>query len=143
MALTQPGSTAGIVFRRLDAADEQRRAVPLLAAHGLHPHDPACAWYGLCDLTVAETDGLAGVVVVCPVDATTVQLCGLAVSDRYRSRGLGWRLLCEVADRLRASGVEQIVAPPVPDRGVTALLARAGFAAVAQDHPAGSLSLPL
>ena len=26
LALTQPGSTAGIVFRRLDAADERRRA---------------------------------------------------------------------------------------------------------------------
>ena len=143
MALTQPGSTAGIVFRRLDAADERRRAGPLLAARGLHPDDPACAWYGLCDLTVAETDGLAGVVVVCPVDATTVRLCGLAVSGRYRGRGLGWRLLGEVADRLRASGVEQMVTAPVPDRGITALLARAGFVAVAQGHPAGWQSLPL
>jgi GNAT superfamily N-acetyltransferase len=143
MAPTQPGSTAGIVFRRLDAADERRRAGPLLAARGLHPDDPACAWYGLCDLTVAETDGLAGVVVVCPVDATTVQLCGLAVSGRYRGRGLGWRLLCEVADRLRASGVEQIVAPPVAGRGVAALLARAGFVAVGRGHRAGWMALAL
>ncbi len=143
MALTQPGSTAGIVFRRLDAAEERRRAGPLLAARGLHPDGAACAWYGLCDLTVAEADGLAGVVVVCPVDATTVQLCGLAVSGRYRGRGLGWRLVCEVADRLRASGAEHIVAPPVPDRGVAALLARAGFVAAGRDHRAGWLSLPL
>jgi GNAT superfamily N-acetyltransferase len=143
MALTQPGSTAGIVFRRLDAADERRRAGTLLAARGLHPDDPACAWYGLCDLTAAETDGLAGVVVVCPVDAMTVRLCGLAVSDRYRGRGLGWRLLCEVADRLRASGVEQIVAPAVAGRGVAALLARAGFVAVGNGHRPGWLSLPL
>jgi GNAT superfamily N-acetyltransferase len=92
---------------------------------------------------VAETHGLAGVVVVRPLDATTVRLCGLAVSGRYRGRGLGWRLLGEVADRLRASGIEQIVTPPVPDRGIAALLARAGFVAVPQGHPAGWQSLPL
>ena len=142
MELTQPGSTAGLVFRRLDAADERLRAEPLLAARGLDPDDPACAWYGLCDLTVRETEGLAGVVVVCPLDATTVRWCGLAVSGRYRGRGLGWRMLGEMADRLRASGVEQIVAPPTADHGTAALLARAGFAAV-QGHPAGWQSLPL
>ena len=143
MTLTQPESTAGIIFRRLAAAAERHRAEPLLAVRGLHPHDPACAWYGLCDLTVAETDGLAGVVVVCPLDDTTVRLGGLAVSGRYRGRGLGWRLLGEVADRLRASGIEQIVAPPVPDHGIAVLLARAGFVAVPQGHPAGWQSLPL
>ncbi len=139
----QPESEAGIVFRRLDGADERQRTGPLLAACGLHPHGPDCVRYGLCDLTVAETDGLAGVVVVCPTGPATVQLCGLAVSDHYRGRGLGWRLLCEVADRLRASGTGQIVVPPVPDRRVAALLARAGFVAPRQGHAAGWLSLPL
>ncbi len=143
MALTQGGSTAGIVFRRLDAADGRRLAGPLLAAGGLHPHGPACVWYALCDLTEAEADGLAGVAMVCPMDDATVRLCGLAVSGRYRGRGLGWRLLCEVADRLRASGVEQIVAEPVPDHGVAVLLTRAGFVTLRQGHRAGWLSLPL
>ncbi|HEX8347441.1 MAG TPA: GNAT family N-acetyltransferase [Actinoplanes sp.] len=122
-------SAAGIVFRRLDAADEQRRATSLLTACGSRADDPATVWYGLCDLTVAEVDGLAGVVTVCPIGPRTVRLGALAVPVAYRGRGLGRRLLGEMADRLRASGVEQIVAPAVSDRHLAAVLDRAGFVA--------------
>jgi ribosomal protein S18 acetylase RimI-like enzyme len=125
--MTSRGSPAGIVFRRLDADPERRRAARLLPACGLGDHDSTCVWYGLCDLTATTTGGLAGVAVLRSVDATTARLCGLAVSAAYHDRQLERRLVCEVADRLRASGVEQVTAPPVRDRRVAALLARVGF----------------
>ncbi len=121
------GSPAGIVFRRLDGDLERRQAARLLPACGLEDHDSTCVWYGLCDLTATTTNGLAGVAVVRSVDATTARLCGLAVSAAYHGRLLEGRLVCEVADRLRASGVEGVTAPPVRDRRVAALLARVGF----------------
>ena len=138
------GSPAGIVFRRLDADPERRQAARLLPDCGLDDHDARCVWYGLCDLTATTPSALAGAAVVCCVDATTAdalagvavvrcvdattaRLCGLAVAAGHHDRQLGRRLVCEVADRLRASGVEQITAPPVRDRRVAALLARVGF----------------
>jgi ribosomal protein S18 acetylase RimI-like enzyme len=119
-------SPAGIVFRRLDTDPERREAEGLLSACALDDHDATCEWYGLCDLT-ATTSGLAGVAVVRSVDLTTARLCGLAVSAAYRDPSLGRRLVCEVVDRLRASGVEELTAPPAADRRVAALLAGAGF----------------
>ena len=125
--MTPRGSPAGVVFRRLDADPERRQAARLLPGCDLDDHDSACVWYGLCDLTATTTSGLAGVAVVRSVSATTARLCGLAVSSAYHDRQLERRLVCEVADRLRASGVEEITAPPVRDRRVAALLARTGF----------------
>jgi ribosomal protein S18 acetylase RimI-like enzyme len=127
MTATPRGSPAGIVFRRLDADPERRRAARLLPDCRLDDHDARCVWYGLCDLT-ATTGGLAGVAVVRSMDATTARLCGLAVAAAYHDRQLERRLVCKVADRLRASGVEELTAPPVRDRRVAALLARTGFA---------------
>jgi ribosomal protein S18 acetylase RimI-like enzyme len=69
--------------------------------------------------------------VIHPLDAVRVELSGLVVSPGYRGRGLGRRLVGEVADRLRASGVEQLLAPPAQDAGLAALLAQAGFVALA------------
>jgi GNAT superfamily N-acetyltransferase len=146
MAPTPRGSPAGIVFRRLDADADRRQAVRLLPGCELGDHDPTCVWYGLCDLTVAETGGLAAVAVVRTVGPVTARLCGLAVSTAYRGRRLGRRLVCEVADRLRASGVEELTAPTTLDHRVAALLAHAGFAArdqQPQDRGPGWLSLPL
>jgi ribosomal protein S18 acetylase RimI-like enzyme len=120
------GSPAGIVFRRLDAGPERRQAARLLPDCGLDDHDATCEWYGLCDLT-ATASGLAGVAVVRSVDPTTARLCGLAVSAAYHDGQLGRRLVCEVVDRLRASGVEELTAAPPADRRVAALLARTGF----------------
>ena len=126
------GTPAGIVFRRLDGGADRRRAGRLLPPGCRLDHDDRCVWYGLCDLTAADAEGLAGVAVVRPLDAATVQLCGLAVSSGYRGRGLGRRLLDEVTDRLRASGVEQMLAPPVHDHSLGALLAQVGFVAPGQ-----------
>ncbi|MGR7026742.1 hypothetical protein [Geodermatophilus sp. URMC 62] len=139
------GSPAGIVFRRLDAASERREAEMLLSACALDDHDDTCEWYGLCDLTTTTTGGLAGVAVVRSLDATTARLCGLAVSTAYNDGQLERRLVCEVADRLRASGVEQITAPPVRDRRIAALLARTGFVPrePVQDCASGWSQLPL
>ena len=125
--MTSRGSPAGIVFRRLDADPERRQAARLLPDCGLDDHDSTCEWYGLCDLTATTASDLIGVAVVRSVDATTAQLCGLAVPAAHRAPQLGRRLVCEVADRLRASGVEEITAPPVRDRRVAVLLARVGF----------------
>ncbi len=127
MTATPRGSPAGIVFRRLDAGPERRQAARLLPDCGLDDHDSTCVWYGLCDLTSTEDGGLAGVAVVRAVGRTTARLCGLAVSAAYRDRELDRRLVCEVADRLRASGVEALTAPPVQDRRVAALLGEVGF----------------
>jgi ribosomal protein S18 acetylase RimI-like enzyme len=125
--MTSCGSSAGIVFRRLVADPERRRAARLLPDCGLDDHDSACIWYGLCDLTATEGDGLAGVAVVRPLGRSAARLCGLAVSAAYRDPHLGRRLVDEVADGLRASGVEELTAPPAVDRRAAALLARVGF----------------
>ncbi len=145
MAAKLRGSPAGIIFRRLDADPDRREAAALLPECALDDHDGTCAWYGLCDLTAADGGGLAAVAVVRSVDRTTARLCGLAVSAAYRDRTLGHRLVCEVADRLRASGVEELTAPASLDRRAAALLAGVGFAPRKQPQgcAAGWSQLPL
>ncbi len=54
------GYPAGIIFRRLDADLDRRQAARLLPDCALDDHDGACVWYGLCDLTAAETSGPVG-----------------------------------------------------------------------------------
>lgn len=132
------GSPSGIVFRRLDAESDRRQAVRLLPACLLDDHDSTCVWYGLCDLTVPEDSGLAAVAVVRAVEPATVRLCGLAVSGVDHGGRLGRRLVCDVADRLRASGVEALVAAPVADSSISALLGRLGFVALEQAQSSGS-----
>ncbi len=142
-----PRSPAGIVFRRLDAESDRRQAARLLPACLLDDHDSTCVWYGLCDLTVSEGSGLAGVAVVRSLGCATARLCGVAVSAPYHELDshLGRRLVCDVADRLRASGVEEINAPPVRDRRMAALLAAVGFVPrdLAQSRGSGWSQLPL
>jgi ribosomal protein S18 acetylase RimI-like enzyme len=135
--MTSRGLPPGIVFRRLDAGPERRRAARMLPDCGRHDHDSACVWYGLLDLTAPEGSRLAGAAVVRPVDPATARLCALAVSAASRDLRLGCRLVCEVADRLRAAGVEELLAPPVPDRRVAALLARVGFLPRERDQGCG------
>jgi ribosomal protein S18 acetylase RimI-like enzyme len=144
MAPIRRDSPAGIVFRRLDAAPERREAEGLLSPCALDDHDSTCEWYGLCDLT-ATASGLAGVAVVRSVDPTTARLCGLALTAAYRDPSLGRRLVCEVVDRLRASGVEELTAAPPADRRVAALLTGAGFSPrePAQGCGSGWSRLPL
>ncbi len=145
MAPIPLGFPAGIVFRRLDADVDRRQAARLLPDCDLDDHDGTCVWYGLCDLTATDTTGLVGVAAVRCLDPATSRLCGLAMSPGYRDGRLGRRLVGEVADRLRASGVEEITAPPVLDVWVAGLLRQVGFALSAQSQrcAAGSLSLPL
>jgi GNAT superfamily N-acetyltransferase len=148
--MADPRCPTGLVFRRLDAGRDRRQAVRLLAGcgldDGLDDQDPSCLWYGLSDLTETETRGLAGVVVVRSVEPGTARLCALAVAPAYRGHRLGRRLVCEVSDRLRASGTEEISAPPTLDHRVAVLLTRMGFTP-AVDRPQGGgpgwLRLPL
>lgn len=137
MAPTPHCSPAGIVFRRLDADPDRRQAARLLGPCPFDDHDGTCVRYGLCDLTAEEADGLAGVAVVRPSPPATARLCGLAVSGADPGDRLGRRLVCEVADRLRASGVEEIDAPPTLDSRVAALLAQLGFTPAARKHSQG------
>ncbi|PRY48968.1 hypothetical protein LY71_10750 [Geodermatophilus tzadiensis] len=127
MTATPGGSPAGIVFRRLDTDPDRRQAARLLPPCRLDDHEPTCVWFGLCDLTATEGTGLAGVAVVRSLGRTTARVCGLALSAAHRDPSLGPRLVCEVADALRAAGVELLTAPPPRDRRVAALLIRAGF----------------
>lgn len=145
MAPIARATPVGIVFRRLDVDHERRLAARLLPDCCSEDHDPACVWYGLCDLTATEGSGLVGVAVVRSVEPLTARLCGLAVSGADLDGHLGRRLVCEVADRLRASGVEAMTAPPTLGRRAAALLAQVGFAPrnQAQGGASGWLSLPL
>jgi ribosomal protein S18 acetylase RimI-like enzyme len=76
-----------------------------------------------------------------PLDAAgSVELCGIAVRAGLRRRGLGRRLLAEVADALRADGAERLLARLEGAHGpAAALLARAGFVATteAEEESAG------
>jgi hypothetical protein len=146
MARNPRGSPAGIVFRRLDTDGDRHRAADLLPDCVLEDHDETCVWYGLCDLTAPETTGLAGVAVVRPLEPATARLCGLAISTAYPRGPLGRRLLRDVADRLRASGVEEVTAPPPVDDHVADLLGQVGFVAgrgPCQRRGPGWSSLPL
>ena len=65
-----------------------------------------------------------------PDDAGSVELCGIAIRADLRRRGLGRRLVTEVADASRAQGGARLVARLKGDhRPAAALLTRAGFAA--------------
>ncbi len=144
--MTDPsGSPAAIVFRRLDRESDRKRAAALLGDCVLDDHDSACVWYGLCDLSATEPRELAGVVRVRILQPTTARLCDLAVSATHRNRALTPRLVSEVADRLRASGVEELTAPPATEGEVAALLARVGFGACerSRTRASGWLRLPL
>jgi ribosomal protein S18 acetylase RimI-like enzyme len=145
MAPIPSGGPAGIVFRRLDADSERRQAARLLPDCVLDDHDGTCVWYGLCDLTVTEGTGLAGVAVVRSLEPATSRLCCLATSTDDRGGRLGQRLVRDVADRLRASGVEEITASLALDDRVAGLLRQVGFAVhwQSQGRGSGCLSLPL
>jgi hypothetical protein len=125
-----PGLPAGIVFRRLRTEAECALALSLLAAGGRSwPAGRAggVAWFGLWDLAAAEGVALIAAAATRPVTAATAELCALAVPTVLPWRGLGDRLLREVADTLRAQGVERMVARPEDDGGRLALLRDAGL----------------
>jgi L-amino acid N-acyltransferase YncA len=125
---------AGIVFRRLRAGVEQELARSLLRAGGPSWHAGGQAggwvWFGLWDLAPTAGAGLVGAAATRPLAPRAVELCALALPAAAPWRGLGDRLLREVADTLRAQGAERMVArPPAGQDQEPALLRDAGFAA--------------
>ena len=124
------GLPAGIVFRRLHTDAERALARSLLAATGRARsagEEGGLAWFGLWDLAAAEEVALIGAAATRAVTAATAELCALAVAAELPWQGLGDRLLREVADILRAQGVERMVARVEADDGRGALLRDAGL----------------
>ena len=125
----------GLVFRRLRSPTEREAARRLLADSGVPPVAIRSAGdtvlYGLWDLAATNGDGLVGVAATQPLDdAGSVALCGIVVRADLRRRGLGRRLVTEVADASRAEGGARLVVRLDGDhRPAAALLTRAGFAA--------------
>ena len=123
----------GIVFRRLRSRSEREAAVRLLADSGVPPaavrSSGETVLYGLWDLAASDGEGLVGVAATQPPDATgSVELCAIAIRAGLRRRGLGVRLVSEVADALRAEGAARLAARLKGDqRPAAALLARAGL----------------
>jgi GNAT superfamily N-acetyltransferase len=134
----------GIVFRRLRTPTEWEAARRLLADSGVPPAAVRDAGetvlYGLWDLAAPNEEGLVGVAATQPPDeAGSVELYGFAVRASLRRRGLGGRLVAEVADVSRSEGAARLVARLGGDDGPAAiLLARAGFAAISEADGASS-----
>ena len=141
MTQAVPPEAAGMVFRRCRSPLEQRVVGRLLAGRGIPLAERGGAGtdlFGLWDLTAPAGEALAGAAATGPVgDGGEVQLRGIAVAAGAGRQGLGRRLVCEVADSLRARGAARLVARPAGGAGPTvALLRRAGFA------PAGAGRAP-
>ena len=109
---------------RPQAAGRQRHPIG-------RPSSGDCVLYGLWDLATRTGQGLVGVAATQPPDAGgSVELCGVAIRGDLRHRGLGLRLVTEVADALRAEGATRLGVRLESDHGpAAALLTRAGFAA--------------
>ena len=124
-----------IVFRSVRSPSERSAARRLLVDSGVPPaavHSGGdTVLYGLWDLAAANGEELVGVAATRPPDAGgSVELCGIAIRAGLRRRGLGLRLVTEVADALRVEGAQRLVAKAGDRKSpATALLARAGFAA--------------
>jgi GNAT superfamily N-acetyltransferase len=135
----------GIVFRRLRSPSERDAAGGLLVDGGV----PAAAvaaggavLFGLWDLAALDAEALVAAAATRALDdAGAVELCGLAIRADLRRRGLGRRLVAEVADALRSEGAERLIARVNKCQSpAAALLARVGFVATTTDggEPAGA-----
>jgi ribosomal protein S18 acetylase RimI-like enzyme len=137
MRQAPPEPVTGIVFRRVQSPSDREGSSRLLADSGVPPAAVGGAGdtvlYGLWDLTAQTGEGLVGAAATRPLDdagAGSVELCAIAIRADLRRRGLGLRLVTEVADALRAEGAARLGARLKGDhRPAAALLARAGFAA--------------
>ena len=128
----------GIVFRRLQTPTERKAARSLLADSGAPPaavqRHSGEVLFGLWDLAVPDPEALVAAAATRSADAGSVELCNLVVRASLRRRGLGRRLVTEVADALRAKGAARLVTRLEGDHGpVAALLRRAGFVAAITD----------
>ena len=132
MTQALPSEAAGMVFRRCRSPSERRAAGRLLAERGIPLAEPGVAGtdlFGLWDLTAPAGEALAGAAATGPLgDGGEVQLRGIAVAAGAGHQGLGRRLVCEVADSLRARGAARLVARPTGGAGpAPGLLRSAGL----------------
>ena len=147
MTQALPPEAAGMVFRRCRSPSEQRAAGRLLAERGIPLAGPGVAGtdlFGLWDLTAPAGQALAGAAATGPRgDGGEVQLRGIAVAAGAGHQGLGRRLVCEVADSLRARGAARLVARPAGGAGPTpALLRSAGFVPAGAGRAPAPVSAP-
>ena len=147
MTQALPLEAAGMVFRRCRLPWERRAVGELLAGRGIPPAGRGVAGtdlFGLWDLTAAAGEALAGGAAAGPLgDGGEVWLRGIAVAAGAGHRGLDRRLVCEVADSLRARGAARLVARRADGAGLTvALLRSAGFVPAGGGHARAQLSAP-
>jgi ribosomal protein S18 acetylase RimI-like enzyme len=141
MTRALPPGAAGMVFRRCRSPSEQRAAGTLLAGRGCPLAEPDVAvsdLFGLWDLTAPAGEALAAAAATGPLSNDgEVQLRAIAVAAGARHQGLDRRLVCEVADSMRARGAARLVARPAGRAGpMPGLLSSAGFV------PAGAGRVP-
>jgi ribosomal protein S18 acetylase RimI-like enzyme len=100
--------------------------------------------FGLWDLTAPAKEALAGAAATGPLgDGGQVVLRGIAVAAGAGHQGLEGRLVCEVADSLRARGAARLVARPAGGAGLTlALLRSAGFVPAGAGRAPAQVSAP-
>ena len=132
MTQALPPEAAGMVFRRCRSPSERRAAGRLLAERGIPLAERGGAGtdlFGLWDLTAPAGEALVAVAATGPLgDGGEVQLRGIAVAAGAGHQGLGRRLVCEVADSLRARGAARLVARPAAGPVLTpGLLRSVGF----------------
>jgi ribosomal protein S18 acetylase RimI-like enzyme len=147
MTQAVPPEAAGMVFRKCRSPLEQRAVGRLLAGRGIPLAERGVAGtdlFGLWDLTAPAGEALAGAVAAGPLgDGGEVQLLGIAVAAGERRQGLGRRLVCEVADSLRALGAARLVARPADGAGPTlALLRSAGFVPAGAGRAPAEVGVP-
>ena len=147
MTQARPPEAAGMVFRRCRSPSEQRAAGRLLAERGIPQAEGDVAGtdlFGLWDLTAPAGEALAGAAATGPRgDGGEVWLRGIAEAAGAGHRGLDRRLVCEVADSLRARGAARLVARPADRAGLTpALLRSAGFVPADGGHARAQVSAP-
>jgi ribosomal protein S18 acetylase RimI-like enzyme len=147
MTQAMPPEAAGMVFRRCRSPSERWAAGRLLAERGTPQAEPDVAatdLFGLWDLTAPAGQALAGAAVTGPVgDGGVVQLRGIAVAAGEEGQGLDRRLVCEVADSLRAQGAARLVARAAGGAGLApGLLRGAGFVPAGAGHGPGEVGAP-
>jgi ribosomal protein S18 acetylase RimI-like enzyme len=147
MTQALPPEAAGIVFRRCRSPSEQRAAGRLLGERGIPLAGPGVSGtdlFGLWDLTAPAGEALVAAAATGLLkDGGEVQLRGIAVAAGAGRQGLGRRLVCEVADSLRARGVARLAARPAGGAGATpGLLRSAGFVPAGAGRAAADVGAP-
>jgi ribosomal protein S18 acetylase RimI-like enzyme len=147
MSQALPPEAAGMVFRRSRSRSEQRAAGGLLAERGIPVAERGGAGtdlFGLWDLTAPAGEALVAAAATGPLgDGGEVQLRGIVVAAGAGHQGLGRRLVCEVADSLRARGAARLVARPAGGAGATpGLLRSVGFVPAGTGRAAADVSAP-